>query len=313
MKLSHIRDVLAVAETGSLRAAGRALGVAQPAITRSVREIERELGASLFERHAKGVRLTPIGKAFARRAAVVQAELRRAKDEVDQLRGQDVGQISVAMSIAASIAILPRALAAFHAAHPDVVLELSEGLFQPVEGDLADGRVDFYVGALATSVSNPRLVVERLFDNQRVVIARKGHPLLGAGSVGELATARWLRPALLERSSEADFADWLRSLGLAGPQVVVRTRSALQTVMAVSASDLLTVVPRQWLELPEFSDRLEALPLIPPIWAAPVCLVRQSAIPLTPMAERLADAVRRVASHYARTYPLSAEALAAPG
>ena len=62
------------------------------------------------------------------------------------------------------VALLPRSVAAFHSAHPDVVLEVSEGLFQPVEGDLIDGRVDFYVGALATPVSNPRLAVEKLFD-----------------------------------------------------------------------------------------------------------------------------------------------------
>ena len=308
MKLTHIRDVLAVAEFGSLRAAARVLGVAQPAITRSLREIEGELGASLFERHPKGVRLTPIGEAFARRASVVQAELRRAKEEVDQLRGRDVGQVSAVMSIAASISILPRAVAIFRTAHPHALLKLTESLFQPVEGDLLDGRVDFYVGALSTPVSSPRLCVERLFDNQRVVIARSGHPLLKASSTGELADASWLRPALSDRSSEADFADWLRVLGLAAPKIVMHTRSALQTVLAVAASDLLTVVPRQWLELPEFLGRLEALPLIPPVLAAPVCLVRQSAIPLTPLAERLADIVRRVAGHYARLHPLDAEA-----
>lgn len=304
MKLSHIRDVLAVAESGSLRAAGRALGVAQPAITRSLREIEHELGASLFERHAKGVRLTPIGEAFVRRAAVVQAELRRAKEEVDQLRGQDVGQVSVVMSIAASISLLSRAIFAFRSAYPDALLRVSEGLFQPVETDILDGRVDFYVGALSTPVSNPRLAVEQLFDNQRVVIARSGHPLRKATSVDELASAYWLRPALSDRSSEADFTEWLRDLGFAAPKVVMHTRSALQTVLAVSGSDLLTVVPRQWLELPEFGGRLEALPMIPPMGAAPVCLVRQSAIPLTPMAERLADGVRRVAGQYARAHPL---------
>ncbi len=303
MKLSHIRDILAVADCGSLRAAGRQLGVAQPAITRSIREIEHELGASLFERHAKGVRLTPIGEAFVRRAAVVQNELRRAKDEVDQLRGQDVGQVSVVMSIAASIAILPRALVAFRKENPSVLLRVSEGLFQPVERDIIDGRVDFYAGALNAPVSDPRLVVEQLFVNQRLIVARAGHPLQTASSIQELGSAYWLRPALTDRSLEADFADWLREMGLPSPKVVMHTRSALQTVLAVAASDLLTVVPRQWLELPELAGRLEALPVIPPVSAAPVCMVRQSAIPLTPLAERLSDIVRRVAGHYARAHP----------
>ena len=304
MKLSHIRDVLAVSESGSLRAAGRQLGVAQPAITRSIREIEHELGACLFERHAKGVRLTPIGEAFVRRASVVQNELRRAKDEVEQLRGQDVGQVSAVMSIAASIAILPRALAAFRKAHPAALLRVSEGLFQPVERDIIDGRIDFYAGALNAPVSDPRLVVERLFANQRLIVARTGHPLLKASSIEELGAAHWLRPALTDRSTEADFAGWLREMGLPSPKVVMHTRSALQTVLAVAASDLLTVVPRQWLELPELAGRLEALPAIPPVSAAPVCMVRQSAIPLTPLAERFSDIVRRVAGHYARAHPV---------
>ncbi len=302
MKLSHIRDILAVAESGSLRAAGRHLGVAQPAITRSIREIEHELGASLFERHANGVRLTVIGEAFIRRASVVQNELRRAKDEVDQLRGQDVGQVSVVMSIAASIAILPRALVAFRKSNPTALIRVSEGLFQPVERDIIDGRVDFYAGALNAPVSDPRLIVEQLFVNQRLIVARTGHPLMKASSIQELDSASWLRPALTDRSREADFADWLRELGLPSPRVVMHTRSALQTVLAVAASDLLTVVPRQWLELPELAGRLEALPVTRPVSAAPVCMVRQSSIPLTPLAERLSDIVRRVAQHYERSH-----------
>lgn len=66
MKLTHLRDIIAVSEHGSLRAAGRHLGIAQPAITRSIREIEHELGVPLFERHAKGVRLTSMGEVFVR-------------------------------------------------------------------------------------------------------------------------------------------------------------------------------------------------------------------------------------------------------
>ena len=100
MKLSHLRDILAVSERGSLRAAGRYLGVAQPAITRSIREIEHELGVPLFERHAKGVRLTAMGEVFVRRAATIDSELRRAREEINQLRGRATGQVAIAMSTA---------------------------------------------------------------------------------------------------------------------------------------------------------------------------------------------------------------------
>jgi hypothetical protein len=62
MKLKQIRDVVAIADRGSLRAAAQHLRLALPALTRSVRELERELGIDLFERHARGMPLTPLRK-----------------------------------------------------------------------------------------------------------------------------------------------------------------------------------------------------------------------------------------------------------
>ena len=69
MTLNQIRNVVAIAERGSLRSAARALGVTQPAVTRSIRELEHELGVTLFERKATGMALTSLGDAFVRRAS----------------------------------------------------------------------------------------------------------------------------------------------------------------------------------------------------------------------------------------------------
>ena len=300
MKLSHIRDVLAVAELGSLRKAARHLGIAQPAITRSIQEIEHEFGAPFFERHARGVRLTAIGDVFVRRASTVESELRRVREEIDQVKGHSTGQVTVAMSIASSIALMPGAITAFRKRYPEALLKVSETLFQPVEQDVADGRIDVYIGALEATNLSPRLSVEKLFDNQRVVVARKGHRLASTGDMNAISEAYWLRPALSSRSSEADFEEWLKSIGVSDPKIVVHTRSALQTVLAVASSDLLTVVPRQWLELPALSESLHALEMVKPLDAAPVCLVRQSGAPLTPMAEHFCDLIRRLAANYQR-------------
>lgn len=76
MKLNQLRNVLEIAERGSLRAAARSLQFAQPALTRSLQEIEHELGAPLFERRARGMTLTPLGQAFVRRAHGVLEEVR---------------------------------------------------------------------------------------------------------------------------------------------------------------------------------------------------------------------------------------------
>lgn len=298
MKLSQLRDVLAVAEAGSLRAAGRHLGIAQPAITRSIREIEQELGATLFERHAKGVRLTEIGLAFVARAHAVQAELVRAKDEVEQLKGRLSGKVSLALSTASIMVLLPKGLAEFRRRYPDATLKISESFFAPIERELLDGRTDFYVGPYEAGSTANAFIVETLFENQRRVVARRGHPLLHATSFLQLEGAKWLRPATAERSTEGDFEDSLAEFGLIEPQIVVQSRSALITMLTVANSDLLTVVPQQWLDLPLTASLVEALDL-PPFRAAPICIVRRPDMPLTPMAEYFCDMMRRAGLHYA--------------
>jgi LysR family transcriptional regulator of abg operon len=108
LKLHHFRDAVAIAENGSLRSAARHLGVAQPTLTRSLSELERELGAPLFERRSKGMVATPLGDAFVRRATAIISDIRRARDEFEQLRGNAAGSITIGLSIAAHLWLLPK-------------------------------------------------------------------------------------------------------------------------------------------------------------------------------------------------------------
>ena len=303
MKLHHIRDVLAVAQFGSLRSAARHLDVVQPAITRSIQDIERELGAALFERHSQGVRLTPIGEAFVKRATIIDSELRRAREEVDQLKGESTGSVTVAFSLASTIALLPGVLTSFYKRFPDAKVKTSETLFPPIESDLLDGKLDVYIGALddLTPIS-PRLVVEELFDNQRVIVARRDHPLMQATSIHELNNARWAFGGLASPGFETDYEQWFSRAGLEKPKTVLHTRSALQTMLAVSSSDLLTMAPRQWLEMPALAERICALPVVPTTDSPPTRLVRQRAIPLTPMAEHFCDIVHRISRAYKKRF-----------
>ena len=139
MKLTHFRDLLAVVQTGSLRAASRHLGVAQPVITRSIRELEEELGYALLERHSKGVSLTPVGERFVRRIEVVQAEVRRAREEVSQWTGDHVGEVAVGLSAITIMMLLPSAIATFNKQYPKAIARVTQSLFRPIENRLAEG------------------------------------------------------------------------------------------------------------------------------------------------------------------------------
>src|SRR5215475_3031269 len=134
---------MAIAERGSLRAAARHLGLAQPALSRSLQELEHELGVQLFQRQARGMTLTPMGETLVRRAGNIMMEVRRAREEIEQLNGSTSGSVAAAMSIIPHLVVMPQLLRPFRARYPRVELRLVEGLYPTVESGLRDGTIDF--------------------------------------------------------------------------------------------------------------------------------------------------------------------------
>lgn len=299
MKLSNIRDVLAVAETGSLRAASRKLGITQPTITRSIRDTENELGRALFVRQYHGVHLTEAGRLFVRRATVIHSELRHIYEELEQADGSFTGQVSLAMSAAASIPLLPGVLSKFHRLFPEALLRVTSSLLQPVKADLLSGQIDLFVGPVRDERGHPDLIAEKLFANRRMVVARKGHPLSHVTTLEELSSAHWIRPTFSDRRDEADFEAAFETAGLPPPKIVLQSQSTMMTLLAVENTDLLTILPIQWLESPH-GERIRVIPLEKPLSSAAIYIVQRSDVPLTPLAERLSDMIRRAGLNYGR-------------
>jgi len=297
MKLHQLRDVIAVAERGSLRAAARHLGVAQPTLTRSIRELEKELGTALFERQATGMTVTAIGRSFIERAAAVQSELRRARDEVAQMQGQAQGSVRMSLSSVPHIALLPEALGPFRRRFPRVHLDIAEGVFPTIEADLRSGRLDFYIGPPPVQTAAEGLLVEKLFDNTRVIVCRKGHPLAKARSLRQLVDAEWVTASITYRAEE-ELGPLFAQHGLPTPRLVMQARSSLTFIATLPNSDLLMILPVQWLSSPLIRDSIEVIALKEPLPTPPICIVRRAGLPLTPAAEYFCDMIRRAAARH---------------
>ena len=296
MKLNHLRDVLAVSERGSLRAAARYLRVSQPALTRSIQELERELGVPLFERQPTGVVVTAMGALFVRRANAVRSELQRAREEIDQTRGKTHGRVSACLSTVPHIALLPYALPAFRARYPDVHLDLSEGLFPTIETSLRSGIVDIYIGPPPVENTGADLLVEKLFANTRVILGRKDHPLAHARSLRDLIDAQWLSTSVFLNADE-ELGPLFAHHGLPAPRLIVQGHSALTMLVAIAYSDLLGMLPFQWTEFPLTRDALQRIEVVEPLPAPPICIIRRAGLPLTPAGEYLCDMMRRASAH----------------
>lgn len=292
MKFNQLRDVVAIAERGSLRAAARHLEIAQPALTRSVHELERELGVPLFERRARGMILTPMGEAFVRRANAVMTELRRARDEVEQLHGGTHGRVVAGLSLAAHVELLPPALKPFRARYPHVQLHLIEGWYPTLEAGLKDGSIDFYIGPKHEHPPAPELIQEHLFDNTRIVIGRRGHPLARARSLSQLVDAEWATTSVTFKAEE-ELRELFERNGLPPPRLALRSQSAVTLIVAMSNTDLLTMVPIQWTKFTAVNQALVSIPLREIFPAPAIVLVRRAGLPLTPAAEFLLDLLRR--------------------
>ena len=196
----------------------------------------------LFARHTKGVRLTEIGQAFVSRAITVQSELRRAREEVEQLKGRNRGEVAVALSTASSLSLMPSAVMSFRRHFPEAVLKISESFFQAAEADVLSGTTDFYVGPADVAAASQQFAVEKLFDNRRLILGRKGHPLAGARTFSELADAEWIRPVLSGGSAEVDFDILFEEQQLTKAKVALHARSAMVTLLAIINSDMLTIL-----------------------------------------------------------------------
>jgi LysR family transcriptional regulator, regulator of abg operon len=294
MRLNQIRDVVAIADRGSLRAAAQYLGLAQAALTRSIRELEHDLCITLFERHARGMRLTPIGESFVARMRAVQAELQRARDEVDQMRGRLTGQVSIGISMLASILLLPKIVENFKTQFPEVRLSIVEGLFPQLRGRILDGTLDLYVGPVIEDPTPSEFSIEVLFGDELVVLARKRHPLMDAASFAALSGASWVGLALADARSH-DPSIFVGQYAIAAPKFGSEVSSALGALLVAANSDQLLLFPRLFLRHPGANELLAQIKIKERFEAPKVCLVTRPGLPLTPVAEVLSNLVRRAA------------------
>jgi DNA-binding transcriptional LysR family regulator len=160
-----------------------------------------------------------------------------------------------------------------------------------VEAGLLDGHVDFYVGPLHRKALASALIATKLFDNERMVIARKGHPLAGARSLRELAGSEWLTTSVTHKSEE-ELRELFERHRMAAPSLVVQVQSAFSALTVLAATDLLALMPVQWSNFELTRRNLTRIDVRETIAAPPIAFVRRGALALTPAAECLADLLR---------------------
>ncbi len=292
MKLHQLRNLVAVADAGSLRGAARAQGLAQPAITRGLRELEKELGVPLLERHGKGVSLNVYGQSFVVRARSVLQDVERGRQEIEQLKGRGMGKVSAGLSSAVFLSLVPEVYPSFRKSFPDAHLSLTEGLFPALEPQLKNGSLDFYIGPRPLGELDKSYALQTLFRNRRAVVCRRGHPLAHVRSLRELIDAEWIMTGL-RLPVEIEFEEQFSVHGLPAPKSVTQTLTTLPVVALLTSTDALAFLPQQWVSSKLFNAALQEIPVLEALDGPDIVLIRRSALPLTPLADKLATLFER--------------------
>lgn len=179
MNLQQLKYLCAVVDHGlNVSDAAEALFTSQPGISKQVRQLEDELGLSIFVRQGKRLAsLTPAGEVVVATARRALRELANMKSVADEFRGEDTGTLSIATTHTQARYVLPTVLRAFATRYPKVRVVLHQGNPMQVAEQTARGEADIGIATEALS-DYPELVTLPCYEWNRVVITPKRHPLL---------------------------------------------------------------------------------------------------------------------------------------
>lgn len=243
-RFRHLQVLLQLAELGSVRRAAEAIGMTQPGVTQLLAELERLLETALFQRHARGVRLTPAGADLLPMARQMMLSLSASAEAAAARSGQGEGVVRVVGTTAGVNGLLVQAIAGFAAAHPGVQVHLQQAEIDDSLMSLSRGAVDLVV-CRQPGVVPEGWVFEALRDDDFIVACGPAHPLLRKRRVGlkDLARATWL-PAPAASRARQRFDDMVAQFDQppAICQVITRVPAATWTLLL--QMELLTVVPR---------------------------------------------------------------------
>lgn len=178
VKFRHLQAFIEVARHKSVVKAASVLNISQPAVTKTIRELEEALGVALVEREGRGIRLSRYGEVFLKHAGAAIAALRQGVDSVSHARIGEMPLIRIGALPTVSSRIMPRAMGLFLKENTGSRIKIVTGENSVLLDQLRFGELDLVVGRLAGADKMTGFIFEHLYSEQVVFAVRAGHPLL---------------------------------------------------------------------------------------------------------------------------------------
>ncbi|MDE0704600.1 MAG: LysR substrate-binding domain-containing protein [Rhodospirillaceae bacterium] len=245
LKLHQLRMIVEVARHESITSAAKALNVSQPAVTKTVRDVEKMLGGALFERSARGVVLNEVGELLLPHIRTIFGELDRMGNAVQLYKSGGSGEVSIGVTMVALPVLLPACLSTFVNEVPNASVRVEEGTVDQLLAALDNGQIDLVIGRLLDSPRRTYLVHRQFLTDTFVPVVGARHPLATRknGRRETLAKYRWILPP--EGSSARQPLDrFLTAHGIRPKGTVIETVSFQMVLGLLDKTDMVAVVPR---------------------------------------------------------------------
>lgn len=292
MEARELRYFAEIVDLGSMSRAAGSLNVSQPALSRAVRLLEERLGCTLLERGRFGVRPTVFGEALYVRAKAVNAEIQRARIELDEMTGGSPAPLSVGILPSQATGPISEAAVQLVEARPGLRIQVIERPRVDLLPALRRGEFEIAVANLDLNAQEPNLVQQVLFYDRPVLAVRQGHPLLEADRIAmeNLLDYPWILPR-----AGADHRllveNHFRAQGFALPEENIESQSVSFTRIVVMRSDFIGILPNDMPSAEESAGYIVGLDIGTGIPDRAIGVIYRSDHPLTAPARAL---IRRI-------------------
>jgi DNA-binding transcriptional LysR family regulator len=296
LKMAELRAFVAVLEHRSFHKAAAVLHLTQPAITKTIANLEDTLGVKLFHRTLNGVEPTVHGQSFAPRAAAVFDELRRAAQELALVSMGASGVLRIGTVPMPAIPFLPVALQRLMAAHPQALFTVVEGREAELIDRLRKGDIEVAIMRLSLIDPDDDLLASKLFDERLCVVAAKNHRLASRTRLrwSDLLDERWVMPPG-DCCFHEHVVRTLGALDLPLPRQTVEAASIHIQFGLVLHAGMLSFGMRSQVEFAPGKEHLVRLPYELSARGGAVAAVSQKNVALSPLARQLIEHIRELA------------------
>jgi DNA-binding transcriptional LysR family regulator len=300
MKLHDLHVLMAVVQAGSMNQAAALLNTTQPAISKSITELERTIGVRLLDRSPRGVAPTEYGRALLDGGAAVFDDLRQAIKNIEFLADPTAGEVRIGSIIPLAASFVSAVIDRLFRRYPRIVFHLDTTPQEALKRELCERKLDLLIAW--GSIADERLAFEFLYDDSYVVVAGARNPWVRRRRIKlvELVDEPWaLQPPDTVLGSL--FREAFRANGLDYPRATVHTLPGEVRTRLLSTGRFLSISPVSALRFPADRPKLiKALPVELPPTRLPVGIVTLKDRTLSPVARLFIEHAREVAKPVAK-------------